>query len=122
MVTTSDRVSALNTLPPPPPRNGDLVLNGRPRAHQEDPIRALHSPMLQSGIRFRRKSGMLEIHIIIQVLILLLLSIRMTPYHIYTVSDEITFMCSFMLHKPLKRITLLSGEWEDSNTMNYARN
>ena len=47
MVAMSVRVS---TLPPPPCRNGDLVLNGRPRAHQEDPIRALHSPILQSGI------------------------------------------------------------------------
>ena len=32
------------------PLNGDLILNGRPRAHHEDPMRALHSPMLQYGI------------------------------------------------------------------------
>ena len=32
------------------PLNGDLILNGRPRAHHEDPIQALHSPMLQYGI------------------------------------------------------------------------
>ena len=25
-------------------------MNGRPRAHHEDPMRALHSPMLQYGI------------------------------------------------------------------------
>ena len=67
MVTTSDRVSTLNILPPPPPRNGDLVLNGRPRAHQEDPIRALHSPMLQSGIGYS-KSGSFKFHTMVNLI------------------------------------------------------
>ena len=53
IVTAFNRVSSPHPLPTPrlpPCRNGDLVLNGRPRAHQEVPIRALHSPTLQNGI------------------------------------------------------------------------
>ena len=48
-VTTWFRVNTLCLLPDPFLK-GDLVLKGRPTARQEDPIRALHSAMLQAGI------------------------------------------------------------------------
>ena len=36
---------------------GDLVLTGRPTAHQEEPMRALHSAMLQAGMSCHVQRG-----------------------------------------------------------------